>query len=89
MSNESVCQVARSWVDVGFFHTLLVVKFMIFAASVRNILDTPPYAIYIERNKTNLNPLTPELSPSAQRCRDFLLGILIFKGLTARRLYKS
>jgi hypothetical protein len=37
-----------------------------------------------------LNPLTPELNPSAQRCPPrFLLGILIFKGLTARRLYKS
>jgi hypothetical protein len=36
------------------------------------------------------NPLTPELKPSAQRCLpSFLLGILIFKGLTARRLYKS
>jgi hypothetical protein len=33
---------------------------------------------------------TPELNPSAQRCLPiFLLGILIFKGLTARRLYKS
>jgi hypothetical protein len=38
----------------------------------------------------DLNPLTPELNPSAQRCLPrFLLGILIFKGLTARRLYKS
>jgi hypothetical protein len=36
------------------------------------------------------NPLTPELNPSAQRCLPrFLLEILIFKGLTARRLYKS
>jgi hypothetical protein len=37
------------------------------------------------------NPLTPELNPSTQRClpRFFLLGILIFKGLTVRRLYKS
>jgi hypothetical protein len=36
------------------------------------------------------NPLIPELNPSAQRCLpDFLLGILIFKGLTARRFYKS
>jgi hypothetical protein len=41
MSSESVCQVARSWVDVGSFHTRLVVRFMIFTASVRNILDTP------------------------------------------------
>jgi hypothetical protein len=30
MSSESVCQVARSWVDVGSFHTRLVVRFMIF-----------------------------------------------------------
>jgi hypothetical protein len=38
----------------------------------------------------SINPLTPELNPSAQRCLpSFLLGILIFKGLTARRLYKS
>jgi hypothetical protein len=37
-----------------------------------------------------INPLTPELNPSAQRCLPrFLLGILIFKGLTARHLYKS
>jgi hypothetical protein len=37
-----------------------------------------------------LNPLTPELKPCANAaCRDFLLGILIFKGLTARRLSKS
>jgi hypothetical protein len=36
-----------------------------------------------------INPLKPELNPSAQRCLPrFLLGILIFKGLTARRLYK-
>jgi hypothetical protein len=37
------------------------------------------------------NPLTPKLNPSAQKvaCRDFLLEILIFKGLAARRLYKS
>jgi hypothetical protein len=49
-----------------------------------------------------INLLTPELNPFAQRClsrfftgdfyaacRNFLLGILIFKVLTARRLYKS
>jgi hypothetical protein len=37
-----------------------------------------------------LNPLTPELNASAQRCPPrFFLGILIFKGLTAPRLYKS
>jgi hypothetical protein len=37
-----------------------------------------------------VNPLTLELNPSAQRCLlRFLLGTLIFKELTARRLYKS
>jgi hypothetical protein len=38
-----------------------------------------------------INLLTPELNPSARSClpRFFLLEILIFKGLTARRLYKS
>jgi hypothetical protein len=37
-----------------------------------------------------INPLTPELNPSAQRyLPKFLLGILIFKGLTERRIYKS
>jgi hypothetical protein len=36
------------------------------------------------------NPSTPELNPSAQRYLPrFLLGILIFKGLTARRVYKA
>jgi hypothetical protein len=35
------------------------------------------------------NPLTPELNPSAQRCLPrFFNGILIFKGLAVRRLYK-
>jgi hypothetical protein len=43
MSSESVCQVARSWVDVGSFHTCLfgVVYFAI--ASVREFLATPSY----------------------------------------------
>jgi hypothetical protein len=38
MSSESARQVARSWAEVGSFHTGLVVRFMIFTASVRNIL---------------------------------------------------
>jgi hypothetical protein len=29
MSSESVCQVASSWVDVGSFHTRLVVRFLV------------------------------------------------------------
>jgi hypothetical protein len=42
-------------------------------------------------NFSYLNPLTPELNPSEQRClpRFFLLRNVIFKGLNARRLYKS
>jgi hypothetical protein len=37
-----------------------------------------------------INPSTPELNHSAQRrLPGFLLGILIFKGLTVRRLCKS
>jgi hypothetical protein len=44
MSSESVCQVARSWVDVGSFHKRLfgVVYFAIL--SVREFLDTPSYS---------------------------------------------
>jgi hypothetical protein len=45
MSSESVCRVTRSWVDVGSFDTCLVVRFMIFTASVRNILDIPLYVM--------------------------------------------
>jgi hypothetical protein len=30
MSSESVCKVARSWVDVENFHTRLFIIFMIF-----------------------------------------------------------
>jgi hypothetical protein len=44
----------------------------------------------LRSTKRILNPLKPELNPSAKRCLPrFLLGILIFKGLTARCLYKS
>jgi hypothetical protein len=47
MFSESVCQVARSWADVGNFHTCLVVRFMNFRASVRNILDTSSYLLVV------------------------------------------
>jgi hypothetical protein len=43
MFNESVCHVARSWMDVGSFQTRLVATFMIFTALVRNILDSTSY----------------------------------------------
>jgi hypothetical protein len=37
-----------------------------------------------KKETTSVKPLTPELNPSAQHCLpSFLLGILIFKGLTA------
>jgi hypothetical protein len=50
--------------------------------------DRPPLAAC--KMYEYFNPLTPELNPSAQRCLPrFLLGILIFKGLTAPRLCKS
>jgi hypothetical protein len=45
---------------------------------------------YYTKEKLPVNYLTAELNPSSQRCLpNFLLGILIYKGLTARRLYKA
>jgi hypothetical protein len=46
MSCGSVCQVARSWVEMGSFHLRFSgeVYGFFFTASVRNILDTPSYA---------------------------------------------
>jgi hypothetical protein len=41
MSSESVCQVARSWVDVGSFHTRLFGVVRLAMALVREFLDTP------------------------------------------------
>jgi hypothetical protein len=40
MCSESVCQVTRSWVDVGSFQTRLAVRFIVYRASVPNILDS-------------------------------------------------
>jgi hypothetical protein len=51
MYSESVCQVARSWVEVGSFHTRLVVGFMISAASVRNILNSHMYRVYLYKEE--------------------------------------
>jgi hypothetical protein len=40
--------------------------------------------------RLSLNPLMPELNPSAQsRLPTFLMGILIFKRLTARHVFLS
>jgi hypothetical protein len=42
------------------------------------------------KKERRFNLLTPKLNPSSQRCLlRFFTGILIFKGHTARRLYKS
>jgi hypothetical protein len=43
MSSESVCLVARSWVDVGSFHTRLFGAVYFDIASVREFLHTPWY----------------------------------------------
>jgi hypothetical protein len=60
MSSESVCQVVRSWVDVGSFQMRLVVRFMIFTASVRNILV---FLAILVLHSVFLNPLNAELNP--------------------------
>jgi hypothetical protein len=46
MSSDSVCQVARRWMDVGSFNTRIFIVFMIFRASVWNILNI---SLYCER----------------------------------------
>jgi hypothetical protein len=43
MSSESVCQVARSWVDEGSFHTRLFGVTYFAVASVPEFLDTSSY----------------------------------------------
>jgi hypothetical protein len=68
MSSESECQVAHSWVRVGSFHTRLVVRFIIFTASVRNILDTPSYMSTIR------SPLSRLLATS-----NFCLTLIVFR----------
>jgi hypothetical protein len=43
MSSDSVCQVARSWVDVGSIHMRLFGVVYLAIASVREFLDTSSY----------------------------------------------
>jgi hypothetical protein len=43
MSIESVHQVESIWVNVGSFHTRLMIRFVIFTSLIRNIVDTPSY----------------------------------------------
>jgi hypothetical protein len=40
-------------------------------------------------DKMVINVLTQELNPRNAACRNFVLGILIYKGLTACRLSRS
>jgi hypothetical protein len=48
------------------------------------------FAMQVYTLAWHVNPLTPELNPSTQRClRQFLLGISVFEGLTVRRIYRS
>jgi hypothetical protein len=47
MSSESVCQVARSWVDVGSFHTCLFGVVYFAVTLVREFLDTPLYMVVV------------------------------------------
>jgi hypothetical protein len=49
MSSESVCQVARSWVDVGSFHKRLFIIFMIFLQRQSGI-----FWIYLRRWQDNI-----------------------------------
>jgi hypothetical protein len=74
MYSESVCQVARSWVDVGSFHKGLVVRFMKFTASVRNVLDT---SSYIERffRKYRLSSKRSTLGPRFNELNLFLEAV--------------
>jgi hypothetical protein len=57
MSSEPMYPVARSWVNTGSFHKRLVVRLMIFTASVRNILDTPSYVTVDFFNKKTIQAL--------------------------------
>jgi hypothetical protein len=69
MSSESVCQVARSWVDVSSFHTRLVM--MNFTASVRNILDTPSCILPNSTYLSNMPSLPPPPKTEAGQRRVF------------------
>jgi hypothetical protein len=63
MSSESLCQVARSWVDVGSFHTRLFLVVYFAIASVREFLDTPSYPTW-KLNVTSKNHWWAEVTIS-------------------------
>jgi hypothetical protein len=66
MSVGSVGQVARSWVDVGSFHTRVVVRFVNFTSSVREMFDTTSYTAETMKHRQHEIPITghnPESVP--------------------------
>jgi hypothetical protein len=62
MSSKSVCQVARSSVEVGSFYTRLVVRFIMCTASVRNILAAPSFMKWCELQFYQFRSLDRSLS---------------------------
>jgi hypothetical protein len=77
--------------EAGKFRDVFSVRYISHNFSGVQDCDTG-VPVYISKlvGHWSINPLTPELNPSAQRCLPrFFTGILIFKGLIARRFYKS
>jgi hypothetical protein len=66
MSSELLCQDARSWEDLGSFHTRLRLRFMIFIASFRNVLGyyLILYIRIIGRSNYKFNPDSSQLQSS-------------------------
>jgi hypothetical protein len=64
MTSESVCQVARSWVDVNCFHTRLLGVVCFAIATVREFMDTSSYILvvstaeFFQDNITSQNYIT-------------------------------
>jgi hypothetical protein len=75
--------------------TFEIIQFQIVVThGVHMLCSFQTYMIFMSETQvvyfSMINPLRAELNPSAQRCLPrFFLGILIFKGLNTRRLYKS
>jgi hypothetical protein len=76
-TNDSSVENAGTIINLQNGNGLLYVTY---ALSPAILLTIKTYMMMI------INPLTPELNPSAQLC---LPRYLIFKGFNARRLYKS
>jgi hypothetical protein len=80
-------QAAQLCAQSVYFH--IFESYIIPNAYIVHIQDQT-FGISYPLRRVAINPLTPELNPSAQRCLPrFLIVILDFKGFTARRIYKS